>query len=597
MTDMHDVPDEETQLRQQAEGRTTDSHLPEQAMSPAESRKIFHELQVHQIELELQNEELRRMQAELAEARAHYFILYDLAPVGYCTLGEQGQILQANLRAASLLGMARSSLVNRHFTQFILNADQDIYYQYRKQIQESGAPQVCELRMLRHDSLPFWAHLTATATRDLGGIPIFRLVLSDISERKLANAELEKYQDHLESLVEERTLDLSIAKKAADAANLAKSAFLANMSHEIRTPMNAIIGMSHLLRRDDVTEEQRTRLDKIDSAGQHLLSIINDILDLSKIEAEQLHLESTDFELAGIFDSVVALIAEAAGNKGLAIAVDLGKLPGRLCGDPTRLRQALLNYAGNAVKFTDKGSITLRAGLLEDTGKDVLVRFEVSDTGVGVAPDKMARLFRDFEQADTSITRKYGGTGLGLAISLRLARLMGGDAGIVVPTAGGSTFWFTARLQKTTRQECPPEPAASTDAESLLRKNHLGQRILAVDDEPINLEVARMLLEEAGLVVDSADDGETALRMAGNTAYAAILMDMQMPVTDGLEATRRIRKLPGHKETPIIAITANAFAEDRAHCVEAGMNDFLIKPYDPETLFATLLHWLTRPSS
>jgi CheY-like chemotaxis protein len=256
------------------------------------------------------------------------------------------------------------------------------------------------------------------------------------------------------------------------------------------------------------------------------------------------------------------------------------------------LRQALLNYAGNAVKFTNKGSIILRARLLEQSGDDLLVRFEVTDSGVGIAAGEIARLFQAFEQADNSITRKYGGTGLGLAITRRLAKLMGGDVGVDSTPGIGSTFWFTARLKQLEQQEYVAPPSASADAERLIRAGHAGKRLLVVDDEPINLEIARILLEDTGLLIDVAVDGERAVAQARRQTYAAILMDMQMPRLDGLGATRQIRALAAYRDTPIIAITANAFAEDKARCSDAGMNDFLIKPFDPDALFTTLLRWL-----
>jgi CheY-like chemotaxis protein len=250
----------------------------------------------------------------------------------------------------------------------------------------------------------------------------------------------------------------------------------------------------------------------------------------------------------------------------------------------------LLNYATNAVKFTEKGGVTLRILKQDETAEAVVVRFEVADTGIGIAPEAMSRLFSAFEQADNSMTRKYGGTGLGLAITRRLAELMGGEVGADSTPGVGSTFWFTVKLKK--GGEATAAPPAIADAETLLRQRHAGSRILVADDEPINREVAQMQLEVVGLVVDTAEDGAEAIALARKTTYAAIFMDMQMPKVNGLEATQEIRQLPGCRDTPIIAMTANAFAEDKARCIAAGMNDFLIKPFNPDELFAILLRSL-----
>jgi len=415
----------------------------------------------------------------------------------------------------------------------------------------------------------------------------------DITERKLAEVELERHRNHLEQLVEERTAALNVAKDAAETANRAKSAFLANMSHEIRTPMNGILGMAHILRREGVTPVQSERLDKIDAAAKHLLAIIDDVLDLSKIEAGKLMLEEAPLDIGGILVNVVSILGERARATGVRLLIESRSLPKDLSGDPTRLQQALLNYATNAVRFTEKGTVTLRAVKLHETVESVLVGFEVEDTGIGLEPEAIRRLFRAFEQADNSTTRKYGGTGLGLAITRRLAELMGGEVGVDSTPGVGSIFWFSARLLKGPRQE---EAATRRmewgDAKTRIRDGHGGKRVLVVDDEPMNQEIARFHLEEVGLVVDTAEDGTEAVARARESAYGAILMDMQMPKLDGLEATRRIRELPGHRDTPVIAMTANAFAEDKARCFDAGMNDFLTKPFSPASLFETLLHAL-----
>ncbi|MBK6854832.1 MAG: response regulator [Burkholderiales bacterium] len=544
-------------------------------------------------------------------------------------------------------------------------------------------------------------------------------VVTDITALKAAELKLAALNEQL-----------TLRASEAEAATRSKSAFLANMSHEIRTPMNAIIGLTHLMARETRDALQRDRLRKIDGAARHLLQVINDILDISKIEAGKLVLEEAEFSRDDLFSGVLEMIGEAANAKGLELVLDTDHLPDRMLGDAKHLAQALINLLSNAVKFTDTGWVRLRGELLAERGERLQVRFEVRDSGIGITQEQQARLFVPFEQADATTTRRYGGTGLGLALTRHLAGLMDGEVGVESELGKGSTFWFTGWVGRATeaadhlapppvrglrallvddlpeslvaigerltllglevdaqlsgeagvrqielsmaagkpfdlllidwrmapmdgiatleairqrlgagappsilvtahnessmwreaREACfdavlikpitpsslndtlmrvlrretaalPAPPLADGLAETELRRLHRGQRVLLAEDNPINQEVASELLASVGLVVEIATDGAAALQLALSRNYDLVLMDVQMPVMDGLTATRELRQRLG-RALPVIAMTANAFGEDRSACLEAGMNDHIAKPVDPELLFATLLRWL-----
>lgn len=384
---------------------------------------------------------------------------------------------------------------------------------------------------------------------------------------------------------------LARARKDAEKASRAKGEFLATMSHEIRTPINAVVGLSHLALQSGLDDRQRDYVEKIRQAGDHLLAMVNDVLDFAKIEAGKLELEQADFSLPALLAKLSAIAGTRASEKGLELLIDIAPdIPEHLNGDSVRLGQILLNYLNNAVKFTAAGSVTLRARRQSCVGGRCRIRFEVADTGIGLRPEQMERLFHSFAQGDASTTRQYGGTGLGLAICKQLAELMHGEVGVHSVAGSGSTFWASVELGV---GSAPPEAPSAAAGPADCR----GRRVLLAEDNPINQQIARELLEEAGLRVDLAGNGSEAVNLAARTDFDCVLMDIRMPEMDGIEATRRIRALPGRAGLPVIAMTANAQAEDREACLAAGMNDFIAKPIDPAQFLRRIAGWLRQPTA
>jgi two-component system sensor histidine kinase/response regulator len=534
-----------------------------------------------------------RARAEAANAALHELSqVVEQSPQGIVITNLDARIEYVNEAFARNCGYSAADLVGQPMRMLNSGHTPAATFDRLYATLAQGQPCKCEFINRRKDGSVVVDFAVISPLRQADGqVTRYVSVHEDVTEKKRLGQELDRHRHHLQELVASRTVELEAARAAADDANRAKSGFLATMSHEIRTPLNAVVGLAYLLRQDRPTPSQQRRLDQIDTAARHLLAVISDVLDLSKIEAGQLVLEQTDFELLGLIEGVRQLLADSAQAKGLALRVDAPRQPVWLRGDATRLRQALLNYASNAVKFTDRGSVCL-AVRLEACTDPVALRFEVHDTGVGVTAEQRPLLFGNFSQAEVSTSRRYGGTGLGLAITRRLVQLMGGEVGVDSEAGRGSCFWFTLALPRGQAAAAEPQATQDADVEARLRCLHGGARVLLVEDNPINQEVAELVLAEVGLVVDAVDNGLRAVEAVDARPYDLVLMDMQLPGLDGPEATRRIRAQPRHAALPILAMTANAFAEDRRSCLDAGMNDFVSKPVQPRDLYVALLRWL-----
>lgn len=508
--------------------------------------------------------------------------MLEAAPDATLLVDGQGTIVRANLEAGRLFKTGADPLEGVAIGQLLPGLSAN--WQEGNQRLEGEAQ--------ARDGSRFPVELSLAPVQTMAGA-YTGCAVRDVTARRRADEELRMHREELERLVDARTRELSLAKEAAEAANVAKGHFLANVSHEIRTPINAVVGLLHLIRRAGVPPAQAARMDAVEAASAHLLHIINTLLDLAKIDAGKLEPASTPIDLAALLNEVREIMGGRAELKGLALQTWPPEPLPALLGDATLIRQCLLNYVSNAIKFTEHGRVAIRVHRVTTEPGALTLCFEVEDSGMGLDAATQARLFQPFEQADSSSTRQHGGTGLGLVLTRRMAMLMGGDAGVRSAGPGqGSVFWFTARLALDTGAAHRTAHGGAEASPAQLPARFAGLRVLLADDEPVNRLIAQTLLEEAGLRVTTATDGGEAVAAARQTPFAIILMDLQMPHMDGLAATAAIRQLSGYAQTPILALTANAFPEDRARCLAAGMNDFLAKPFGPAELVAMMERWV-----
>ena len=536
-------------------------------------------------------EALLKLQGAALTAAANAIIITD----------GSGLVEWVNPAFTLLTGYETEEAIGQNIRDLVKSSKQapDVYRELWQTIR-SGATWHGEIINRRKDGSLYHENQTITPVLDEQGQVLHYIAIKqDVTaarraeeDLRVSQAALAAYQNHLEDVIRERTMELEAARQEAERLSRVKSDFISNMSHELRTPMNAVIGFTELCLQSDPAPRQRNYLAKIQMAAGMLLAIINDILDFSKIEAGKMQIEFIPLHLTDLLGKLHTLFSDRAQGKGLALSFRIAPgTPLCLVGDPLRLGQVLVNLVGNAIKFTEKGSVTVSVAPSVVTGGKLEICFSVNDTGLGMTPEQRSRLFQAFSQADTSTTRRFGGTGLGLVISSKLVALMGGRMEVDSEPGQGSSFRFIAPFASLPESLCGGVTAVhapSSEISEILR----GKRILLVEDNEMNQQVAGEIMARAGMAVRIVDDGQKAVAEVSSSPYDLVLMDIQMPVMDGLAATRAIRALPNLRQAPIIAMTAHASQEERERCLAAGMDDFLTKPFVPALLFQVLARHL-----
>jgi len=528
-------------------------------------QKTLHELEVHQIELALQNEELRRTKLELEVSRERYVDLYDLAPVGYCTVNAAGLIREVNFAAASMLGVVRSDLVNRPISRFIAQADVDIYHQCHQQLQASRDPQSCELRMVKHDGFQFWVQLSTTMARDAAGEWMQRLILNDISEMK-----------RFDQALQEKNAELELARQVADKANQAKSEFLSSMSHELRSPLNAILGFAQLLESGTPlpTAAQQNKIDQILRGGWYLLSLINDILDLSLIESNQLALDLQPLSLAEVLLDCQQMVELQASSSAIRLSFPTFTSPCLVIADATRLKQVIVNLISNAIKYNRAGgSVTVSVS----TPVAAKLRLSVHDTGEGLSSEKLCQLFQPFNRLGQDQSG-IEGTGIGLVVSRRLTELMGGTIGVQSTVGVGSVFWIELS-QAVALGVAASSPAQVVAVQAMTPPDPTHVTVLYVEDNQANRELVEQLLaRRSNLHLLMSPDAASGIALARQYRPQVILMDINLPGISGVEALKILRQDPVTRHIPVLAISANAMPLDVVKGLSAGFFRYLTKP-------------------
>lgn len=587
-------------LRARAEDLYRTSATDVSQMTTEDVQTLVQELQIHQIELEMQNEELLRTQRKLAESQHRYADLYDFAPVGCITFDNKGKILEANYTATNILGIEKNGLLYRRLSDFIHPDSQDEFYFYQQSIAASDSKEECELKMLPRDGSPLIVRMEGRRSGNEYKYN-FRVALVDITARKEAETALVQLNKNLELRVEERSADLrkqseelKTAVTEAHKAARIKAEFLANMSHEIRTPLNGIMGMADLLLESNLDADQRELAETVMTCSKSLLGLVNDVLDFSKIEASELHFSPVAFELRRILDRLEKLFRVTYKSKEINFILEVAKdVPEYVITDPDRLEQILVNLIGNSIKFTGfGGTVILLVEALEIKDMQCPLKFHVIDTGIGILEEKMTLIFEPFSQADSTTTRRYGGTGLGLTISRQLAQKLGGDISVRSKEGIGSVFSLSLHLELANTDSA--DQIARPDENWSPDKGKKSIRILLAEDNLVNARLVIRALEKEGYKVLHALNGREALDLYQKNDVDLVLMDIQMPDMDGVEACNLIKKVKKDFSPPVVALTAHVIRKENEKEMKICFDDYLTKPHSRRDLLEIILKYLPR---